>query len=108
MLKNTFYVFDNTLCVCLELTVQNNYPPGSELFASERRENGYWLNELTMAAVLEFDDEVLGAPAYPGLLYLASADHGCLQKVLFRWKVDPSTPTPTFGGNPAQNYHSSG
>lgn len=25
-----------------------------------------------MAVVLDFDDEVLGAPAYPGLLYLLS------------------------------------
>ncbi|CAM9444809.1 unnamed protein product, partial [Laminaria digitata] len=46
------------------------------------RENGLWLNELAVSAVLEFDDEVLGAPAYPGLLYLASTHHGCLQKAL--------------------------
>lgn len=52
-------------------------------FTFGRRQNDLWLDELTVAAVLEFDDEVLGAPAYPGLLYLASTHHGCLQKVTF-------------------------
>jgi len=32
----------------------------------------------------EFDDEVLGAPAYPGLLYLTSTHNGRLSKVPHR------------------------
>ena len=31
---------------------------------------------------MEFDDEVLGAPAYPGLLYLASTQNGRLSEVI--------------------------
>lgn len=37
-----------------------------------RRANHKWIDENIVAVVLDFDDEVLGAPAYPGLLYLLS------------------------------------
>lgn len=50
--------------------------------ACDLRENARWLNENTVSAVLDFDDEVLGAPAYTGLLYLASTHHGRLSQML--------------------------
>lgn len=50
--------------------------------ACDLRENARWLNENTVAAVLDFDDEVLGAPAFTGLLYLSSTHHGRLSQML--------------------------
>lgn len=50
--------------------------------ACDLHENARWLNENTLAAVLDFDDEVLGAPAFTGLLYLASTHHGRLSQML--------------------------
>lgn len=50
--------------------------------ACNLHENAQWLNENTVAAVLDFDDEVLGAPAFTGLLYLASTHHGRLSQML--------------------------
>ena len=50
--------------------------------ACDLQENAHWLNENTVAAVLDFDDEVLGAPAFTGLLYLASTHHGRLSQML--------------------------
>ena len=50
--------------------------------ACDLHENARWLNEHTVAAVLDFDDEVLGAPAFTGLLYLASTHHGRLSQML--------------------------
>lgn len=50
--------------------------------ACDLHENARWLNENTVAAVLDFDDEVLGAPAFTGLLYLASTHHGRLSQML--------------------------
>lgn len=41
------------------------------------------MDDTILAAVLQFDDEVLGAPAYAGLLYLASTHHGRLGQVGF-------------------------
>lgn len=57
---------------------QDAYP-----VVSSSRGNSKWLDEHTLAAVLDFDDDVLGAPVYPGLLYLASTHQGRLSKVIY-------------------------
>lgn len=50
--------------------------------ACDLHENSRWLNENTVTAILDFDDEVLGAPAFTGLLYLTSTHHGRLSQML--------------------------
>ncbi|CAM9140199.1 unnamed protein product [Ascophyllum nodosum] len=55
--------------------------------ACDLRGNSRWLDEHALAAVMEFDDEVLGAPAYPGLLYLASTQNGRLSEILVSTRV---------------------
>ncbi|CAM9501852.1 unnamed protein product, partial [Hapterophycus canaliculatus] len=55
--------------------------------ACDLRENARWLNDTTLALVLDFDDEVLGAPAFTGLLYLASTHDSRLSQMIISPRI---------------------